>query len=397
MDLLYESSDDDEDTNRPPIVGAFPKPKHSTDETSATMGPTRAPGKRILSLAAVLPAHILEALTKHPGNEDDHSSSSDDDDGESVVPASQDPPVIATKPWPSAAASSTEFSSFLKELHKVGFANENDSNHGAQKNGSHVRGVTPLTVNADSEGKKSFGNDLVTHVTTTISRKNKDSSSHLVRDIHNEGALPAAMEETGTQAGLPSASAIPAPILAAPTRSIKIHAAPQVSMIRRENNETIPTESSTTLSSSSASSSQDVPGQELPSDTRPWTRKQIEQTLRRNTGGTVNIESLWNETGLTQTQQGVDPNLYAPNALPRKAPAPPSGLRNVPTHLYDPSTGTTVAHDPQSGGIGKGRGKNQINHLLAQAVRLERERAEQDQVTTGVKMHRANAKRKYGW
>jgi hypothetical protein len=397
MDLLYRSSDDDdddEDTSQSVNVGV-PERKifvaKSSKIASPLANPTKArsavSGKRILSLASVLPAHLLNALTKQPGKVDDDSDSSDNDD--SAAPGTR----LSANAKPSNAATtlSTEFSSFLQDLHKVGYSNGNRINNEKSVQGDGSYGKDARLLNIYSEKKETLGSDFVTHFSTTISRKSNENSSHLVRDIHNEDTARVAKEGNETEEEHPSATAVP-------TRVGKIMAAPPVGVVHCDSAEILPTESSTAPLSTSMY--HDVKEQQLPSNPRPLSRKEIERTLRRNTNGVVNIESLWNETGLTQTQQGVDPKLNASNVLPRKAPAPPSGLRNVATHLYDPSTGTTVAHDPTTGnGIGKGRGKNQINHLLAQAVRLERERTEQDQyhVATGVKLHRANAKRKYGW
>ena len=128
----------------------------------------------------------------------------------------------------------------------------------------------------------------------------------------------------------------------------------------------------------------------------------------------------------TQTQEGVDPNMYAPNVLAAaqqqqltSISSTGSFIKPSTTQIYDPTLGTTVPYqstkaDPNNGDVSattktialKGKGKNQISALLAQAVTLERERQEQQHsvlptATTSTKttqqIHRANAKRKYGW
>lgn len=120
-------------------------------------------------------------------------------------------------------------------------------------------------------------------------------------------------------------------------------------------------------------------------------RKEMERALRRG-----DIQSVWNDANVQV--QGVDPQSHAPVSSTTAASMDTTApvLRNVMTHMYDPSTGTTVGG---ASGI-KGGGKNQINQLLAQAAHFERERAQQqhDNPQQSVaKLQRANAKRKYGW
>ena len=68
-------------------------------------------------------------------------------------------------------------------------------------------------------------------------------------------------------------------------------------------------------------------------------------------------------------------------------------VRMAATPMYDASQGQAVV------GTGAGgRGKNQINHLLASAANLELARARGMVAKPGGQnSHRANAKRKYGW
>eukprot|EP00977_Amphora_coffeiformis_P000065 scaffold15_cov204-Amphora_coffeaeformis.AAC.10 len=69
-------------------------------------------------------------------------------------------------------------------------------------------------------------------------------------------------------------------------------------------------------------------------------------------------------------------------------------VRMAATPMYDPSQGQAVVG--QAAGSA-GRGKNQINHLLASAANLELARARGMAAKPGQNSHRANAKRKYGW
>jgi hypothetical protein len=68
------------------------------------------------------------------------------------------------------------------------------------------------------------------------------------------------------------------------------------------------------------------------------------------------------------------------------------GVRVVPTAQYNVGSGTTTASVNISG---KQRGKNQVNALLASAASLEAQRARNPLQQQTI--HRANAKRKYGW
>ena len=68
--------------------------------------------------------------------------------------------------------------------------------------------------------------------------------------------------------------------------------------------------------------------------------------------------------------------------------------RMAATPMYDPREGAAVV----GGAAGAGRGKNQINHLLANAASLELARARGMVAKPGgSNPHRVNAKRKYGW
>jgi hypothetical protein len=130
------------------------------------------------------------------------------------------------------------------------------------------------------------------------------------------------------------------------------------------------------------------------------------------------MDDVWKQMEFTQTQEGVDPTMYAPNVIAAaqqqqltSITSHGSFIKHSTTHIYDPTLGTTVPYHATTTDMNdtsvtktiamKGRGKNQINALLAQAVTLERERNEQQLPTTSSKttqqIHRANAKRKYGW
>ena len=117
-------------------------------------------------------------------------------------------------------------------------------------------------------------------------------------------------------------------------------------------------------------------------------RKEMERALRQG-----RLAEVLQEGGLTE-MRAADPTAYQPEI----STAPPAGsaVRNVPTQMYDPSTGTTVtAMVAQGAGHRGGGGKNPISQLLSQAAQLEQHRAQNP--ASAAKAHRASAKRKYGW
>ena len=67
------------------------------------------------------------------------------------------------------------------------------------------------------------------------------------------------------------------------------------------------------------------------------------------------------------------------------------GIRVAAAPMYDPKVGAAVVGTSHAG-----RGKNQIHHLMASAAQLELQRARQPESQSG-KIHRANARQKYGW
>jgi len=76
-------------------------------------------------------------------------------------------------------------------------------------------------------------------------------------------------------------------------------------------------------------------------------------------------------------------------------------------HYYTPNTTVTddsyeAIHMPTGGGSinGRQKSKNQINHLVASAVALQRARKQQQELGLGgmtVESRRTDSKRKYGW
>lgn len=368
-------------------------------------------GKKILSLASVLPAHILEALTK--GNQS--SSSSDDSDEEGKPAAAKRPkqrtPKAAAARTTNAAISRTldtddsaEISSFLADLRRAVPEHAASSGSVAVITESTTTKPTAISASARSSSTSSrMGAAFLQSTTTTTTTVNANA---VVRDIH--GAAPAV--DTGDdyyddEATKEEFAADTTPELPRPSSTFArpmVRAAPSTLYERHSFAAAAPTQ---------YQQQQQRPGPDYlaaatahnetvsapPPQQKKRSRKEMERALRRG-----EVESVLDDAGLTSLQ-GADPNAYAPDASQYTAAAsaanPTEGshtVRNVTTQMYDATVGATVA------GKVAGKGKNQINQLLAQAAVLERERAQQQPTsgasnTSQVKLHRANAKRKYGW
>jgi hypothetical protein len=122
--------------------------------------------------------------------------------------------------------------------------------------------------------------------------------------------------------------------------------------------------------------------------TQKRSKKEMERALRRGQITEV-LPDTTTTIDATNQHEFRLPDPIAANHHPDGIPS----VKNAVTVMYDPSVGAAV-----SGKMGKS-GKNQINQLLKSAVALERQRAEQQQIShvSSANTHRANAKRKYGW
>ena len=142
-------------------------------------------------------------------------------------------------------------------------------------------------------------------------------------------------------------------------------------------------------------------------NTKKRSRQELERALRQ---GNVHVLqdpslSLAFQVDVHSLQQ-ADPAEYAPNSETANEEAlrqsQQHGIRVGPTLMYDASTG--AAEKFVAGADGgprlKGRGKNQIHHVVAAAAQLEMQRARQNlpgASSSSGSTHRANAKAKYGW
>lgn len=136
-----------------------------------------------------------------------------------------------------------------------------------------------------------------------------------------------------------------------------------------------------------------------PSGNKKRRRQEMERLLRQG-----QLDAALDQSSASS---GTNTNSVAANTISLQQPqayVPTDGaaahvdttglVRVAPTPMYDPRQGQAVVGT----GGGAGRGKNQINHLLASAANLELARARGMVAKPGGQNpHRANAKRKYGW
>jgi len=410
------SSDDDDNEHETASRGgaaAAARSNRTTAAAAATAQPATAPvnhqkrssntsniahGKKILSLASVLPPHILERLTRAGGGGggDDDSGSSDDsssDDDKNHSDAKKKPTSQNKAKASSRNISNTTdpgISSLLSDLRKA------RPEHDGGKSSGGV--VSTTRKPPPPQQQQPLGAAFLTSVTTTVNK-----SSVGVRNIHDNDDAETKESDLGTQKQSTTTISLERQPASKPAVSTSlftrinaapgIHAAPPQSSSRASRPDAT---SQTNYHSQAPPSSQSNPtNNNNNTNTRrssSRSKKEMERALRQG-----KVSEVFH-SGQTQRLQAVDPTAYTPTATAAPA-ASASTVRNVPTQMYDPATGQTVtlssSQQQQQQQLSHHKGKNQINQLLSQAAHLEQQRLQQP--PTGAKMHRANAKRKYGW
>lgn len=371
----------------PAAAAAAVRHKPSGPQQQQQQHPHR--GKKILSLASILPQHILDRWTRQHDAPGDYSDSNDEDDVDVDAPSlSRGLPKTSDNEQISSSVSSNyrspEIAALLRDLPKV----QHGNNH---KKFQHSRRKTAR----DFPEKERLGAAFLTSVVTTVDAK-KTTIGNTVRDIHGEepqddavGAkdydLDISVNGTVEQVS-PSNGRVdlakPA-VSSASTHYIqRINAAPRIQVA--------PSAAAPAPSKKQKSICAPCPPPAFTSNSKR-SRKEMERALRQGNVSQV----VQNNPQLLTHVDSADPTAFALDALPASSTATTS-VRNVPTPLYDSSLGsTTTSH--------KGGRNNPIRQLLSQAVHLEQQRLQQPSSSsvssTGqqVKLHRANAKRKYGW
>ncbi|GAX20097.1 hypothetical protein FisN_18Lh035 [Fistulifera solaris] len=297
--------------------------------------------RKLLSLAAVLSQSILDELTQQRGNDD----SSDDDER----PQSKRRPV-----------SKDGISNFLAELQAVRPGNYS------------------LPSNSKAKGTTDLGTAFLQ--TSTVIQK-----GNTVRNIHQEESTSTSNGETELPIRAPHVvkrlSTIRPVIQAAPTIAPESTVRPVVSIapaVAMESMVAAVPESS----AESVTEPHHTESTQTNDDTnRKRSRRDMEKALRKGDFQTLQV---------THYVEQANPDAYVPD--PETYAVPQHGIKVVPTAMYDPKAGTAT-----NLAAGKGRGKNQIHHLMASAANLELQRARGMAGTSNASSHRANAKQKYGW
>jgi hypothetical protein len=397
MDLFagYGSSSDEEE-NDPKQVSSAVALTAATAAAASSKSVTAATrrGKKIISLSAVLPQHILDQLTKSQvGGASDDSDDDDDDDNDDD---NDDKVGRKPKPKPPAesesASSAKIISSNISE--DIGLSQLLSDLHAAPTQG---QGKKKKTANSQTEivASEKMGAAFLSTTTTTTTGV-VDPKQKGVRDVHSHSSLLLSLP-VETRKAAPPLTRLAAPRLAAPVRR-PISAAPPVAPLPLQA-PPAPKPAYPTASAQPQSQQQSQPNSNKNTNTntiskqsRKRSRKDLERALRQGNMDIVDDR----EDGLhVQSVQQAQPDAYTPHEESYAA-VPTHGVKVVPTAMYDPSAGQAVVG---TSAAGVKRGTNQINQLMASAANLEQQRTQGIGGTSNQagKTHRANAKHKYGW
>lgn len=376
MDLLdYGSSDEEGEYDTTPCAEAQPPAAAATAPTTNTKPPppssilkNKLPpprkenkkGKIILSLQSVLPAHILEQLTQSQvRGEDDEDEEDDDNDRKSAN-------ISNRKPAPSKGGDDG-IDSFLSDLHQSAPA--------GTKKAPFPSSTTSSSRTAGSSENK-LGAAFLSTSTVITSRKADE-----VRDIHGEATLldlSKAKDSSGIEKQPPAEAAAKASLLQSVPR-------PSAHSIPARAPATPPATSPTTAATTAPPTEEETGA--LPTN-KKRRRQEMERLLRQG-----QFDAALDQGGAANTVTIDQPQTFQPTDGAAQNVDTTGLVHMAATPLYDPRQGQAVV----GGNTGAGRGKNQINHLLASAANLELARARGMVSKPGQNAHRANAKRKYGW
>jgi hypothetical protein len=328
------------------------KPEESSRQTR---------GKRLVSLHAVLPTHILEQLTKSAA-----TGGLDSDEEEEA--ASQ--PTKDSKRHATVIGKDEGLSSFLSELKSAptltfltGGTAENRPASLVPPLGQAFTTTQTVVVSRTSAKNAEIIN---VHATTTKKRPEPPAETR---------QKPFAPEPAGAAPPRPSAFvSVPRPGMNRPI----VSAPPLLAMTTEQ-----PRQQQSLFAQYQPELEEETIDPRL---AKKKCRKEMEKALRAG-----NLQALAQGRVTTVEAQG---STFTPQEETYRVPT--FGITKVaPVSMYDPKAGSDVV---QAGGAtGKQRGKHQINTLLASAASLELQRARAIGTTLGGKGKRADAKRKYGW
>ena len=467
MDLLggYASSDSDEDTEevKPTVTSAPQKsPQQALPKVLTSSQPTKAAsqvekvakrkGSKILSLAAVLPQHILDQLTRATSYDVD---SDDDDDFPQKSPQGKE---VKSPPPPNQQRSHQDrdpgLNSFLQELHATKSSSSSSSTAKAnvatsgRGNEQQVR-----DENISSKPKTILGAAFISSTVETTIVKKKGSQlqtqPRIVRDIHGgsggekldpstsvsspakKSSIPADQskvivetvpvdtddgssdsdDEDAVPSTLPGAIASTTDgraVGVAPTTTLKTNAAPRVRAAPSSAPPVVRAAPSTTYTSSyypvaPASAHSNNPNSSMPSAVPlppPPAQQEQQQKFLSKKAKRRHMEQMLRAGNMSEINsddnvihmEGQGPTDFVPEAQTYQE-VPSHGVRVVPVSMYGKAGSSATSTEIS----GKQRSKHQLNSLLASAASLEQQRARAPQASSSGVSHRVNAKRKYGW
>jgi hypothetical protein len=363
MDLLsgYGSSSDEEETGTATATAAQVAENDSKVMTSSMRiqpetltSKSQRKGRKILSLAAVLPQHIVDQLMKSQVQGDGDNSSDEEDEKRAAT-------GTAKQAVTHSGARDQGISSLLSELSAA------RPSTGSVTTGSKKKESTPQ--------RERMGAAFLQKRSVVVDAENE------VRDIHRKEEESYVQEPSTEQE---TSSTVPPP----PTPAVSSFRRAAAPSVRIKNPAPVVTAAPVAPPQFSQQQQDELPP---PDDraARKRSRREMERALRR---GDFSAALQGNEHVASVDQ--AQPDAFTPE--PETYAIPQHGIKVVPTAMYDPSAGVATAVAP---GAGKGRGKNQIHHLMASAATLELQRARGlgPSGASAGKAHRANAKHKYGW
>jgi len=313
-------------------------------------------GKKLVSLYAILPAHILDKLSKG-----DYDSSDDDIDKE------------VTKPKRTPVHhEDSGISSFLSDLNSVPTSNST----GRKNFSSNLNESEPL-VCAFLSSETVVTNRSNRNVVVNIHRPTT-SGKPIVETVEDNNE-----EEVILPPKIFSVSVtVPNTRFSAPRESVpRPSSAPRIAapgMIEYPHPSVYPI---VERSFPQEHLSDDITEAEDTSELdKKRSRKEMEKALRSGNFSNLSGKNV-------QTMES-NSNTYT---APAKNEAPRHHVKVAPVRMYDTKAGTDVLGANVSG---KAKGKNQVNHLMASAAALE---LKESQGAFKPKSQKANAKRKYGW
>lgn len=387
MDLLggYGSEGSDSESESEAASGAqqpkqLPKPLPNTSISKRS--------KKLVSLHAVLPPHILQRLT-NDGNANQSDSDDDDQQNQKQKPHSAKSNTnTQTHDKPPKRGADQGLTSLLTELGSVGKTAANDN-----ANAKYKQGQKP-------KAKDKMGHAFLQTQTTTTRTKTNEAHVHVhapVVDIHAQTHVETVQEsDDDHESHITEAKSTairretPAPPRPRPRLQTQV---PRPNMFPGRPKTAPPQYAGRSTIEKQQNHHANYSGMDEPQDqahvavddrtTRKRSRKEMERALR---SGNMSAVDGHGNVQTFDSQQHV----YMPEDSATTAPNQGTGVRVAPVAMYDTKAGKDVLGANVSG---KARGKNQINYLMASAAAFEANQAQQAKA----KSHRADAKRKYGW